>query len=78
MRYIARVLPSAHRSNISFRSLNIFTWVIALCCHAACTDGFNNIHMQVTDEDGKVVTVKVDKEFLDLADRQNSDFRYVF
>ncbi|KAG1773353.1 MFS general substrate transporter [Suillus placidus] len=28
-------------------------------------------------EDGKCVEVKVDKEFLDLTDRQNRDFRYV-
>ncbi|KAG2151193.1 MFS general substrate transporter [Suillus bovinus] len=29
------------------------------------------------EEDGKCVKVKVDKEFLDLTDRQNRDFRYV-
>jgi len=28
-------------------------------------------------EDGKWVKVKVDKEFLDMTDRQNRDFRYV-
>lgn len=43
----------------------------------ASDDGFDNVHMQVTNEDGEVVTVKVDKEFLDLTDRQNLDFRYV-
>ncbi|KIK43685.1 hypothetical protein CY34DRAFT_803520 [Suillus luteus UH-Slu-Lm8-n1] len=30
-----------------------------------------------TTEDGKHVEVKIDKEFLDLTDRQNRDFRYV-
>ncbi|KAG1843054.1 hypothetical protein C8R48DRAFT_619134 [Suillus tomentosus] len=28
-------------------------------------------------EDGKRVKVKIDKEFLDLTDRQNRDFRYI-
>ncbi|KAG2078464.1 MFS general substrate transporter [Suillus decipiens] len=30
-----------------------------------------------TTEDGKRIEVKIDKEFLDLTDRQNRDFRYV-
>ncbi|KAG1852262.1 MFS general substrate transporter [Suillus subalutaceus] len=39
-------------------------------------DGEEYVIERIT-EDGKHVEVKVDKEFLDLTDRQNRDFRYV-
>ncbi|KAH9991565.1 hypothetical protein BJV77DRAFT_1159464 [Russula vinacea] len=39
-------------------------------------NSFDDVHM-VIDEDGKQIEVKVSKEFLDLTDRQNRDFRYV-
>ncbi|KAI6113439.1 MFS general substrate transporter [Pisolithus croceorrhizus] len=34
-------------------------------------------YIEKVTEDGKRIEVKVDKEFLDLTDRQNRDFRYV-
>jgi MFS family permease len=40
-------------------------------------DSFDDVHMVRINEDGKRTEVKVSKEFLDLTDRQNRDFRYV-
>ncbi|KAH9991581.1 MFS general substrate transporter [Russula vinacea] len=40
-------------------------------------DSFDDVHVVKIDEDGKRTEVKVSKEFLDLTDRQNRDFRYV-
>ncbi|KAH9039519.1 major facilitator superfamily domain-containing protein [Lactarius pseudohatsudake] len=40
-------------------------------------DAYDNVFVTRIDEDGKRVEVKVPKEFLDLTDRQNRDFRYV-
>ncbi|KAI0059498.1 MFS general substrate transporter [Artomyces pyxidatus] len=40
-------------------------------------DSFEDMYIVRLDEDGKRVEVKVDKEFLDLTDMQNKDFRYV-
>ncbi|KAH7913605.1 MFS general substrate transporter [Hygrophoropsis aurantiaca] len=38
---------------------------------------YDEMYIERITEDGKRVEVKVDKEFLDLTDRQNRDFRYV-
>ncbi|KAJ7600723.1 MFS general substrate transporter [Mycena floridula] len=38
---------------------------------------YDNVYMEIVDADGKLIRRKVDKEFLDLTDRQNRDFRYV-
>ncbi|KAI6046644.1 MFS general substrate transporter, partial [Pisolithus marmoratus] len=35
------------------------------------------LYIEKVTEDGKRIEVKVDKEFMDLTDRQNRDFRYV-
>ncbi|KAF8480327.1 MFS general substrate transporter [Russula ochroleuca] len=40
-------------------------------------DSFNDVYVVRIDEDGNRTEVKVSKEFLDLTDRQNRDFRYV-
>ncbi|KAH9057903.1 MFS general substrate transporter [Lactarius deliciosus] len=40
-------------------------------------DAYDNVFVTRIDEDGKRVEMKVPKEFLDLTDRQNRDFRYV-
>ncbi|KAI0268093.1 MFS general substrate transporter [Gloeopeniophorella convolvens] len=40
-------------------------------------DTYEDVYVIKTNEDGKRVEVKVSKEFLDLTDRQNRDFRYV-
>jgi MFS family permease len=40
-------------------------------------DSFDDVHVVRIDEDGSRTEVKVSKEFLDLTDRQNRDFRYV-
>ncbi|KAI0065987.1 MFS general substrate transporter [Artomyces pyxidatus] len=40
-------------------------------------DSEEDIYVLTFDGDGKEVEVKVDKEFLDLTDMQNKDFRYV-
>ncbi|KAI9510185.1 MFS general substrate transporter [Russula earlei] len=40
-------------------------------------DTFDNVYVTNIDEDGNRVELKVPKEFLDLTDRQNRDFRYV-
>ncbi|KAI0289618.1 MFS general substrate transporter [Russula brevipes] len=40
-------------------------------------DSFDNVYVVRIDEDGNRSEVKVSKEFLDLTDRQNRDFRYV-
>ncbi|KAH9991575.1 MFS general substrate transporter [Russula vinacea] len=40
-------------------------------------DSFDDVHVVKIDEDGMRTEVKVSKEFLDLTDRQNRDFRYV-
>ncbi|KAI0065989.1 MFS general substrate transporter [Artomyces pyxidatus] len=39
-------------------------------------DAYEDVHVVRLGEDGKHVEVKVAKEFLDLTDKQNSDFRY--
>ncbi|KAJ7508955.1 major facilitator superfamily domain-containing protein [Mycena galericulata] len=43
-------------------------------------DGYDDVFMErlLPDGSGAVEKVKVDKEFLDLTDRQNRDFRYVY
>jgi len=38
---------------------------------------FDDVYVVTTDKDGNDAEVKVPKEFLDLTDRQNRDFRYV-
>ncbi|EGN94818.1 hypothetical protein SERLA73DRAFT_96177 [Serpula lacrymans var. lacrymans S7.3] len=38
---------------------------------------YDEVYIERITEDGKRTEVKVDKEFLDLTDRQNRDFRYV-
>ncbi|KAI0059519.1 MFS general substrate transporter [Artomyces pyxidatus] len=38
---------------------------------------YESMYIVNLDDDGKRVEVKVDKEFLDLTDKQNRDFRYV-
>ncbi|KAH9981780.1 major facilitator superfamily domain-containing protein [Russula vinacea] len=40
-------------------------------------NSFDGVHVVRIDDDGKRTEVKVSKEFLDLTDRQNRDFRYV-
>ncbi|OJA19855.1 hypothetical protein AZE42_09921, partial [Rhizopogon vesiculosus] len=40
-------------------------------------DGEKDYVIERITEDGNRVQVKVDKEFLDMTDRQNRDFRYV-
>jgi len=40
-------------------------------------DSYDDIYMERVNSDGTVEKVKVDKEFLDLTDVQNRDFRYV-
>ncbi|EIW74735.1 MFS general substrate transporter [Coniophora puteana RWD-64-598 SS2] len=40
-------------------------------------DTYDEVYIERVNEDGKVEQVRVDKEFLDLTDRQNRDFRYV-
>jgi len=40
-------------------------------------DTYDNVFLTKADQDGNRVEMKVDKEFLDLTDRQNRDFRYV-
>ncbi|KAI0000635.1 MFS general substrate transporter [Russula compacta] len=40
-------------------------------------DTYDDIHVVKVDEDGIRTEVEVSKEFLDLTDRQNRDFRYV-
>ncbi|KAF8256528.1 major facilitator superfamily domain-containing protein [Lactarius quietus] len=40
-------------------------------------DTFDNVFLTKADQGGNRVEMKVDKEFLDLTDRQNRDFRYV-
>jgi ACS family allantoate permease-like MFS transporter len=40
-------------------------------------DAYDNVFLTKIDQDGKRVGMKVSKEFLDLTDRQNRDFRYV-
>jgi ACS family allantoate permease-like MFS transporter len=37
----------------------------------------SDIYIEVVDSDGNIKSVRVEKEFLDLTDRQNHDFRYV-
>ncbi|KAF7368275.1 MFS general substrate transporter [Mycena venus] len=38
---------------------------------------YDNVYVEHLSQDGKLEKVKVDKEFLDLTDIQNRDFRYV-
>ncbi|KAF8268361.1 MFS general substrate transporter [Lactarius quietus] len=40
-------------------------------------DAYDNVFITKIDEDGNRVEMKVSKEYLDLTDRQNRDFRYV-
>ncbi|KAI0284710.1 MFS general substrate transporter [Russula aff. rugulosa BPL654] len=40
-------------------------------------DSYDEVYVVRIDEEGNRVEVKVSKEFLDLTDRQNRDFRYV-
>jgi ACS family allantoate permease-like MFS transporter len=40
-------------------------------------DSYDNVFLTKIDQDGKSVEMKVPKEFLDLTDKQNRDFRYV-
>ncbi|KAF8264097.1 MFS general substrate transporter [Lactarius quietus] len=40
-------------------------------------DAYDNVFITKIDQDGNRVEMKVSKEFLDLTDRQNRDFRYV-
>ncbi|EIW80168.1 MFS general substrate transporter [Coniophora puteana RWD-64-598 SS2] len=40
-------------------------------------DAYEEVYIERLSEDGKLVQVRVDKEFLDLTDRQNRDYRYV-
>jgi MFS transporter, ACS family, allantoate permease len=39
---------------------------------------YDDVYIEVTTAEGKRVEQKVPKEYLDLTDRQNRDFRYVF
>ncbi|KAJ7050639.1 MFS general substrate transporter [Mycena amicta] len=41
-------------------------------------DMYDDVYIERIGADGKVERVKVDKEYLDLTDRQNRDFRYVY
>ncbi|KAJ7153330.1 MFS general substrate transporter [Mycena filopes] len=41
-------------------------------------DGYDDVYIERPTPDGAVEKVKVDKEFLDLTDIQNRDFRYVY
>ncbi|KAJ6496103.1 major facilitator superfamily domain-containing protein [Mycena sanguinolenta] len=40
-------------------------------------DPYDNVYVERLSQDGVMEKVKVDKEFLDLTDKQNRDFRYV-
>ncbi|KAF5362795.1 hypothetical protein D9757_011022 [Collybiopsis confluens] len=40
-------------------------------------DRYDNVYIERVNEDGTIDEVKVEKEFLDLTDKQNRDFRYV-
>ncbi|KAI0087486.1 MFS general substrate transporter [Irpex rosettiformis] len=40
-------------------------------------DTYDNVFLQIITEDGKSIERRISKEFLDLTDRQNRDFRYV-
>jgi len=40
-------------------------------------DAYDNVFLTKIDQDGNRVEMRVSKEFLDLTDRQNRDFRYV-
>uniref|UniRef100_A0A8H7XZ67 MFS general substrate transporter n=1 Tax=Psilocybe cubensis TaxID=181762 RepID=A0A8H7XZ67_PSICU len=40
-------------------------------------DQFQNVYIEKMGKDGEMIKVKVDKEFMDLTDIQNRDFRYV-
>ncbi|KAJ7050651.1 MFS general substrate transporter [Mycena amicta] len=42
------------------------------------SDPYDDVYVERIRADGKVERVKVDKEYLDLTDRQNRDFRYVY
>ncbi|KAI0066401.1 MFS general substrate transporter [Artomyces pyxidatus] len=41
-------------------------------------DTYEDVYVLKMDKDGKYTEVRVDKEFLDLTDKQNRDFRYVY
>ncbi|KAJ6454140.1 major facilitator superfamily domain-containing protein [Mycena sanguinolenta] len=43
-------------------------------------DGYDEVYVErlASDGSGKMERVRIDKEFLDLTDRQNRDFRYVY
>jgi len=40
-------------------------------------DTYDDVYIERVSEDGAVTKVRVEKQFLDLTDRQNRDFRYV-
>ncbi|THU76019.1 hypothetical protein K435DRAFT_879839 [Dendrothele bispora CBS 962.96] len=40
-------------------------------------DTYDDVYIERPGSDGKMEQVKVDKDLLDLTDRQNRDFRYV-
>ncbi|KAH7880068.1 MFS general substrate transporter [Lentinula edodes] len=40
-------------------------------------DQYDNVYIERLNEDGTIDEIKVEKEFLDLTDKQNRDFRYV-
>ncbi|KAJ7775503.1 major facilitator superfamily domain-containing protein [Mycena metata] len=40
-------------------------------------DAYDNVYVERLSSEGVIEKVKVDREFLDLTDRQNRDFRYV-
>ncbi|KAI0063571.1 MFS general substrate transporter [Artomyces pyxidatus] len=40
-------------------------------------DSYEDVYIKKLNDDGELIEFKVDKEFLDLTDMQNGDFRYV-
>lgn len=40
-------------------------------------DEYEEFFIEKVSDDGKRVQVKIDKEFMDMTDKQNCDFRYV-
>ncbi|KAH9991574.1 hypothetical protein BJV77DRAFT_1006940 [Russula vinacea] len=62
-----------------YKPRNHVPWIVAGVCYltSLVLQFFDDIHVVRINEDGKRTEVKVSKEFLDLTDRQNRDFRYV-
>ncbi|KAF8188672.1 MFS general substrate transporter [Pholiota molesta] len=76
-----------------YKPRNHIPWIIIgvcyLCCmglllairyaegQRTCDDTYDDVYIERVGKDGEVEKVKVDKEFLDLTDIQNRDFRYV-